>query len=109
MTDSSTLKLRARSLPKQMDHLVFRNGRWNTISLPFSDPILPPHELQRAAAQIASAPLYKREAATIQAEAAMYQRLYPGLGGIPRKQHHTPEHQKKQPSMQKKAKGGWAS
>ena len=82
---------------------------WNTIPLPFSDPILPLHELQRAAAQLANVPLHKREAATLQAEAEMYQRIYPGLGGVPRKQHHAPEHQKKEPSVQKKAHGGRAA
>jgi len=85
-----------------MDHLVFRNGTWNRIPLPFSDPILPAYELQRAAAQIANAPPYAREAAAIQVEAAMYNRIYPGLAGITRKQHNTPQYQKKDGAMQKK-------
>ena len=88
-----------------MDHFVFRNGTWNTIPLPFSDPILPLHELQRAAATAANAPAHRREAALLQAEAAMYQRLYPGLGGVPRKQHHAPQHQKKDGAMHKKPNG----
>ena len=72
--------------------LIFRRGKWHTIELPFSDPMLTEGHRMVAAA-VAANHLVKGasvDVAVAAAEKAMYQEIL----GISREEHHTPQNKK---------------
>ena len=86
--------------------LSFRGGVWRTVNVVLSDPIFSEeHRLQAAAiAATAQQKGLSVQASTAEAERVLYERLYGGL--VPRKQHGSPQDQKKQGGVEKKAVGG---
>jgi hypothetical protein len=74
--------------------LVFRRGKWHTIELPFSDPMLTEAHLA-AAASVAANHIVKGasfEAATAAAEKTMYAHIL----RIPREEHDAPQNEEKE-------------
>ena len=74
--------------------LVFLEGVWHDINLPFSDPLLTEDHKRWAAARVARylAKGYSQRQATDLAEKALLERIYGGSSGVARKEHHTPQH-----------------
>jgi hypothetical protein len=76
--------------------LVFRKGKWMTVSVPSTDPMLGTHHKQRLASAIGTRVARGQSAAdaTRAAEAEIYQEIFPGLS-ILREEHSGPQHNEK--------------
>ena len=72
--------------------LVFRQGQWQEVEVPFSDPMFTTGHLLEAAASITS--LRKKghslQSAQAETEKILYMRIYPGLT-VSREEHGTPK------------------
>jgi hypothetical protein len=73
--------------------LVFRRGKWHTIELPFSDPMLTEGHLAAAAA-IATNHIVKGASFDV-AVAAAEKTMYTDILRIPREEHDAPQNEEK--------------
>lgn len=93
---------------------VFRRGEWLPVNLPFSaatDPLLSESHLQFAAAAAGAAMARgaSQQAAEQYAEKCLYERLYPELGRVARKEHHAPKNNEKEGRVEEEPKGRGAA
>jgi hypothetical protein len=77
--------------------LVFRRGKWHTVEMPFSDPMLTKGHLAAAASQAVNHML--KGASFDVAVAAAEKTMYADILGIPREEHDTPKNEEKQGSV----------